>query len=1029
MKVFSKKNIVIGVLSAAFALCAIGGLGALSAQPSDVLAQGIITSQEILPFYAYGQEFTVPDGKIVYGDAQIDAQSIYVKFPDGTMKKGDAHVLSAVGEYTVVYVATYQGKTVTAEQTFAVNEQAYVVSSDASSIEYVYDLKTTETENDSGLKVTLVDGDAFQYNQLLDVSHSTQQTPLIKIYPYSYSILADNVFVESYYTIVRLTDYYDPNNYVEISMGFYLANAALGRYHPYVVAGASNQTKSGVDAYSGTSTARRIVYIDDVRHRVYYGTNDYGTMMDPTPDTPVNGVSINNFDNYGMSVYYEAATNRIYVKSKTMHLITDLDDAAIYDNNLFAGFTTGEVVLSVYGNEYQTDTATYEIAEIDGVKGAELKNFELLDRIAPVISLSSDANDFYVAKGEEFTLFTATAKDKHLIGDVQTYVYYEYGSSYQTSVFVKDGKFTPNRTGEYTIVYVAKDAFGNVAERKVTCNCVSLAENRLVHFATQPVSSVRAGETTVLNEYVLSGVNDGLYLRIYAVFAGDEENRIAIDAQTRAFFPRNVGTYTIVFEYGDIVQNYTYSYPVDVSASENVYMETPLLPSYLIKDAAYSLEKVYAETYAASGPVAVTPQIFVKEDGKGYSATPIQANNYVVKATNNVRFCYVYNGETLFESDPIAVVDVGFAGTLHLEKYFVGDVQTVATADYVRATAATKAGDATMDFINAISFSQFACNFAVPKEAASLAAVELILTDYYDCDNTLTIRYEATGSGTAFSVNGGAPLVGGAAFAGTTHQIWYDEAAKTFVDASGNTYEVENPFRSDKMYLSFRLCGLSGDAALDVYKIGSQFINADGYDWVNATVYVRDAISGIIDCGQTLTFQPAEITDVLTPYVEGAYAFYVLGPGDQYVTSDANVLLDGTQALDVAHTITFDGYGMYRVVYEYRDQFGNPSENVIVLYVNDRIAPTIVLEKGYGNGTIVNGKIGETIKVVGYTVDDNFGADSVSVAIRALSPDNEMIVLQDMSFTANVKGEWKVLYYAADAEGNYSVAYYTIKVA
>lgn len=597
MKIFTKKNILICILSAIFCLCMIFAFGQVSSNSTDVHAQELITSEEIADTYAYGVEFNAPDGKIVYNGKEINAESVYIKFPDGTMKSGKNHLLSVIGKYTIVYTAAHEGKTLTAEKTFKVNENAYVVSSSASSVEYVQDLKTTETENDSGLKVVLAEGESFQYNDIIDISNSTTEIPLIKIYPYSYSILADNVAVEAYYTIIRLTDYYNPDNYVEVSMGFYLANAALGRYHPYVVAGASGQTKSGVGPYSGTSTARRIVYIDNERYRVYYGTNDYGTEMDATPNVPVNGVDINNFDNYGMSVYYEAETKRIYVREKYMHLITDLDDAAIYDRNLFTGFTTGEVLLSVYANDYQTNTATYEIEEINGVKGAALNNFELVDHIKPVITLSNDADNFYIAKGEEFTLFSANAKDKNLVGNVNAYVYYEYGSSYQTSVYVKDGKFTPNRNGEYTIVYIAKDSFGNETKKTVTCTCISAENNKLVHFNTSPVTEVRAGETTVLNDYTLTSVNTGAFVNTYAVFEGDSSEKLAIDAETRKFFPRNVGEYEIIFEYGDVIKTYTYSYKINVSTSDNVYMDEPLLPKYLIKDAKYSFEPVCAETY------------------------------------------------------------------------------------------------------------------------------------------------------------------------------------------------------------------------------------------------------------------------------------------------------------------------------------------------------------------------------------------------------------------------------------------------
>lgn len=394
-----------------------------------------------------------------------------------------------------------------------------------------------------------------------------------------------------------------------------------------------------------------------------------------------------------------------------------------------------------------------------------------------------------------------------------------------------------------------------------------------------------------------------------------------------------------------------------------------------------------------------------------------------------MQFKYVYNDVTVLESATIDVVDVGFADTLHLENYFVGNFEKEAYADYVRLTSMEKSGESTAEFVNAISFSQFALNFSIPKEYASFKALDIVLMDYYDYDKTLTIRYEKTDSGMTFSVNGESAISGATAFAGTTHQLWYDETALSFADASGNSYEIENPFSSDKVYISLKLNGIIGDCALDVYKIGSQFINADGYDWVNSTVYVRNAISGIIDFGQTLTFKPAEITDVLTPYIESAYSFYILGPGDEYVLSNENVLLDGSQPLDKAYTVTFDEYGMYRAVYAYKDQFDNPSENVIVLYVNDRMAPEITLDKGYNSSTVVNAKVGNKITVVGYMVSDNFGKENISVVIRVISPDNELVALENMSFTADKKGVWKVIYYATDKEGNYMLVYYTVNVA
>ena len=134
MKIFAKKNILICMVSAIFCLCMIFAFGLVSSNATDVHAQELITSEEIADTYAYGAGFNAPDGKIVYDGKELNVESVYIKFPDGTMKSGKNHVLSVIGEYTVVYVVTYEGKTLTAEKTFKVNENAYVVSSSASSV-------------------------------------------------------------------------------------------------------------------------------------------------------------------------------------------------------------------------------------------------------------------------------------------------------------------------------------------------------------------------------------------------------------------------------------------------------------------------------------------------------------------------------------------------------------------------------------------------------------------------------------------------------------------------------------------------------------------------------------------------------------------------------------------------------------------------------------------------------------------------------------------------------------------------------
>ena len=41
--------------------------------------------------------------------------------------------------------------------------------------------------------------------------------------------------------------------------------------------------------------------------------------------------------------------------------------------------------------------------------------------------MSNEANNFYIANNEPFEIFSASAKDPNLIGNITTQVYYDYG--------------------------------------------------------------------------------------------------------------------------------------------------------------------------------------------------------------------------------------------------------------------------------------------------------------------------------------------------------------------------------------------------------------------------------------------------------------------------------------------------------------------------------------------------------------------------------------------------------------------------
>ena len=90
------------------------------------------------------------------------------------------------------------------------------------------------------------------------------------------------------------------------------------------------------------------------------------------------------------------------------------------------------------------------------IGGAELKGTE--DKEGPEITVDFgeyEENNLPEAfKGEEYPVFDFTAYDYFTeVKSTSVKVFYDYNSSARKEVTIKNGKFVPDRTGQYTIEY------------------------------------------------------------------------------------------------------------------------------------------------------------------------------------------------------------------------------------------------------------------------------------------------------------------------------------------------------------------------------------------------------------------------------------------------------------------------------------------------------------------------------------------------------------------------------------------------
>ncbi|MBQ7912458.1 MAG: hypothetical protein IJ506_07495 [Clostridia bacterium] len=1001
--------------------CMLGGsavAGSLSAYPSATADATLATATEIQEYYASGTAFTVPEGTIKVGNDEYPATEVSVIFPDGKAYSTPSFVLDATGTYTVLYATEVNGKTVKTEKTFLVQESLYNVSSSNSSVNYQPLTKTTK-EQKTGLQITLKEGDTFTFNKPLDLNESGA-TEIIKLYPHTFSkIGGDGMQIESERITVRLTDCYDDKNYVDLIVANCSTGATnpLKAYMPYFRAGMFGATALGLEhneTKNVDGVTQKEILIEGKRYISRYDSK-YGTLGEKCAD------------DRGYTFYYDRETSRVSVDDGEWNLVNILNNDDIYDEP-FAGFTTGEVYLSVFASEYVSSETHLEIESIGSYSGEELENAKIVDTKEPIITVNAtNTQNIAIAKGAPFNVFSATATDVNLVGDVKVAIYYNYGTPLQTQIGYFDGAFIPNKTGWYSLVYTATDATGNTAQKVVNLWCVETASGQAIDLTVEKLQDCKAGKTNILPEHSTSGLNGNVHVEITAV---SEKERVKINEETREFMPREIGVYEICYRYYDDVYEYEFSYELTSGASDGVIAQSTLnLPEYLLKGASYSFEKIGAYAYATGTREEKQTEIYVLQDGKG-EYTKIAPELYTVEAETFVQFQVRYENSVLAESEKIPVVDVGVNGALKIENYFAGDFSNIKSAEGITYVANKTEGDTALKFVNPLFLSGFSFAFKVEKQYSSFETLEVSLVDYYDRANAFTVVYEKRSNGYVLSAGNQRHILY-QNLTDVNHSIAYTPSTNTFSIANaGKEREIQNcvDFTSSRILLSVKITGLSGKGGLTVSSlVGQAFSQYVTEDLENPIVsYVSGA--GRYQKGAVVNISAIDTLDVLNTVVEKDVKVFVMNAKRQYLTSTDNVLLDGTCPTNRAYQVKLDEYGEYTVFYTVLD--GNQKQTTISykITIADNQAPVLKLAKGYTEKTVVSATAGATVKIADYTVSDDIDPkDKITVFVAIVDPTNSTSILSK-SFKATVKGDYTVCYYAYDSAGNYTSTYYTVRV-
>lgn len=1000
--IFDKILIALAVLTVSFfalSLC-------FSKNTSSVRGAEIIDN----PFrtdYKYNEKIDMPsEVGVSYEGKTYKTRNGYIKFPDGKVFVAGEYTLNAYGNYSIIYEFEENGRISEAEHSFTVNADSYTVGNNS---QYKIDtLNTDFGQGVSGLRVKLSSGESFTYNKPINV-YNGGKTELISFnFPYFDPVVRE--------ALVRLTDCYDPSVFVDIQY----SKPVYGE--TYFLVGAYGKAAFGAWNNAKGDQIVKVVNIDGEECKI----NEKGNMI-PSNRKKERHANLgkDRYNNVTLSVDASDKDRlRFYVdtdpEKAPTSIISELNNPDIYGYE-FGGFTTGEVILSVTVKSLTgSDYGEMEVASIAGLGGDALQPSVIIDTESPKLEIDTSSRVLNVMAGMEITLPKASAHDASgLSGEPKCLVYYGYGTSFESSVEIKDGKFLPKYLGTYTVIYSASDVFGNETTEKLLLNAVKEGSEG-IDFSFEKIERAAAGEIVSFDNYKVNSLNKDA--TVIAKITQPDGKEIVLDSEKKTLLLERSGKYKVKYEFFDSLYGGEQSYEFECSDKGlcRINASKVFMPDYVIAGAEYSTEDVRAYKYGANAPERTGLKCYISYDGGEYKEA--DADKFVVQNASvmKIRLVCASDEKVFIESDEIKIVDVKYGTSdFDVTKYFTGDFTGSRSEDKSAYTSfdlkKTKAG--AVSFINPLLLSCFNFRFSV-SDRSNMGAYTIVLTDYYERNNVVRIKF-----GDKVTVNGKETIVSDEYF-GQPIMVSYDSSKNLSIGSSTSKFDFG--ITSEKVLLSVEFENVTGGGEFNVYSIcGQPFGYYVKSDALRPMIYAESP-DGVAYIGDEITLAKPAFSDVLSPSSRLNCVVSVYRDGVLVKSTDGKTLKE-VYALD-EHTFKIEGFGTYLIVYKYTDGEGRANDELrMTVSVIDTVAPTIELV-GY-NGKPAEAALNSVISPVPYNVSDNVSEkEAIDVFIVVFNEKNVRVCATSDTFTIKKAGTYTVYVCCYDEAGNSAYVTYTLIV-
>ena len=883
--------------------------------------------------------------------------------------------------------------------------KAYFVGKEDSTVEYGTDNNSTK----KGIKANLALDDKLTIKNVIDLQKCYDDNKaFIEIQP----VVREVGKADYTHIILEIIDVYDESNFlkVQINPTPQMEDEATTAYF---LACASNGQK-----LSGYESGRDILYVNSA----------YGEWSVFSFGDVIGGSS-------GTGFFYDVEKKAICAESYAgvRRQIIDFDDPKFFGTYLWDGFTSNEVYCRISCTDYKGDTAGILVTQYGDF---DLSNPNIYDVVAPALTV--DYGEYTketipsALVGKNYRVFpvnTFDALDGWLEADVKVYMNY-YSSNKKEVSINKNGTFKPSIPVPHHIVYSATDSRGNTVEEIVEINVLASMDDLTLSFNEVALSCVE-GDKYVFPAYSVSGALGNPKVSVLVTLNGK-----ALDIESGGVRPYAAGEMKISYQLEDYVgRTYKVEHTVTVAeAEEPTFIESPVLPKYLIAGNEYVFPSLNAYDYIQGEGEAVATTIHVLENG---TEKAVEDNTYTAAdGVETVTIIYrAQIGSAINEYQrEIPVYSVRTDGDLDMAKYFVYGANG-ATATDSRSVDLMATGDESFMFINRLTSLLIKTEFTLCDTPKNMQKLHIVLTDAADESKKIQFTYTFNGSASTFYVNGNegnSMTVEGAIVGEKMFSLTFDAANKqVFYDISTsnvlavNTFsngEAFNGFTGNKAYVSYCFEGVKNSVSLSVNSLNGNYFSDEIEDWISPYIDLVGTVGGEYQINDVMTLPTPLANDVLAGDLK-AYVTLRTPSGAIAETTDGRTLQDfycDGSTIQVKLT----EYGSYVLEFTTMDAAGNEGYSNTVVWVVDTEKPVLTL-----SGELPKtAKVGDKIKVPKATAADNL-TQNVSVYVCAIMANGSVLDVSNADgFVVSEAGTYTVIYMVSDEAGNYDYEYRYITV-